>query len=89
MNWFQEQEEVLTEDITGTGNPVEIVVYNDDVNTFDWVIQCFMEVLQHSQDRPNSCRCWSTSRERPSSRPARGRNCSPKRMPWSSAASAP
>jgi ATP-dependent Clp protease adaptor protein ClpS len=51
MNWFQEQEEVLTEDITGTGNPVEIVVYNDDVNTFDWVIQCFMEVLQHSQEQ--------------------------------------
>lgn len=51
MNWFQEQEDVLTEETIGTGNPVEIVVYNDDVNTFDWVIQCFMEILQHTQEQ--------------------------------------
>lgn len=26
----------------------ELIVYNDDVNTFDWVIQCFMEVCNHT-----------------------------------------
>lgn len=26
----------------------ELVVYNDDHNTFDWVIQCFMEVCNHT-----------------------------------------
>ncbi len=26
----------------------QLVVYNDDFNTFDWVIQCFMEVCQHT-----------------------------------------
>ena len=26
----------------------QIVVFNDDVNTFDWVIECFMEVFNHS-----------------------------------------
>lgn len=26
----------------------QLVVYNDDHNTFDWVIQCFMEVCNHS-----------------------------------------
>lgn len=26
----------------------QLVVYNDDHNTFDWVIQCFMEVCDHS-----------------------------------------
>lgn len=26
----------------------QLVVYNDDVNTFDWVIQCFMEVCSHT-----------------------------------------
>lgn len=51
MNWFQEQENVLTEETTGTGSLVEIVVYNDDVNTFDWVIQCFMEILQHTEEQ--------------------------------------
>ena len=25
----------------------KLVVHNDDVNTFDWVIQCFMEILKH------------------------------------------
>ena len=26
----------------------QLVVYNDDHNTFDWVIQCFMEVCNHT-----------------------------------------
>ena len=26
----------------------ELIVYNDDHNTFDWVIQCFMEVCNHT-----------------------------------------
>lgn len=25
-----------------------LVVYNDDVNTFDWVIRCFVDVCEHS-----------------------------------------
>jgi ATP-dependent Clp protease adaptor protein ClpS len=50
FNPFEEEvlvaEEVL-EDAVDT--PAQLVVYNDDVNTFDWVIQCFMEVLNHSE----------------------------------------
>jgi len=26
----------------------QLIVYNDDFNTFDWVIQCFMEVCSHT-----------------------------------------
>jgi len=26
----------------------QLIVYNDDVNTFDWVIQCLMEVCGHT-----------------------------------------
>ena len=26
----------------------ELLVYNDDYNTFDWVIKCFMEVCGHT-----------------------------------------
>lgn len=29
-------------------NNSELLVYNDDINTFDWVIQCFMEICNHS-----------------------------------------
>jgi ATP-dependent Clp protease adaptor protein ClpS len=53
MNWQQENEEVLVEETidTGSGAVSEIVVYNDDVNTFDWVIQCLKEILQHTEEQ--------------------------------------
>jgi len=53
-NGFEELEEVLVEEIveeTTTGNLSSLIVYNDDVNTFEWVIKCFMEVLQHSSQQ--------------------------------------
>jgi len=31
-----------------TGQLAELVVFNDDFNTFDWVIQSFMEVCSHT-----------------------------------------
>ena len=38
---------VIDEDIDN-GRIAQIIVYNDDVNTFDWVIESFIEILQHS-----------------------------------------
>lgn len=35
----------------GTGNPAYLIVYNDDVNSFDWVIKSFMEILHHPSDQ--------------------------------------
>ena len=40
--------EELIDEEDGTGSMAELIVYNDDVNTFDWVIQCLEEVLNHS-----------------------------------------
>jgi len=42
--------EVLSlEEETGLGlEHAQLIVYNDDFNTFDWVIQCFMEVCNHT-----------------------------------------
>jgi ATP-dependent Clp protease adaptor protein ClpS len=51
---FDELEEVLVEDEIsdeGIGEHAQLVVYNDDHNTFDWVIQCLMEVLKHSSEQ--------------------------------------
>ena len=28
-----------------------LIVYNDDHNTFDWVIQCFKEILHYTSDQ--------------------------------------
>lgn len=43
-------ETIVDEKVT-SGSDAELVVYNDDHNTFDWVIQCFIEVLNHSLEQ--------------------------------------
>jgi len=44
-------EDILTDDVTSTGTMSGLVVYNDDFNTFEWVIECFMEVLSHTSEQ--------------------------------------
>lgn len=44
-------EDILIEDVTNTGSMSELVVYNDDFNTFEWVIECFVEVLSHTSEQ--------------------------------------
>lgn len=47
------QEEVVSlEDLIGTYN---IVLYNDDVNTFDWVIDCLIELCGHNSEQAEQC----------------------------------
>ncbi len=33
----------------------QIVLFNDDVNTFDWVIQCLVEVCDHTPEQAEQC----------------------------------
>lgn len=47
----KEQEDVLMEVLTSDGQQTQLVVLNDDFNTFDWVIECFMEVLNHTSEQ--------------------------------------
>lgn len=44
----KELEELMVVDETSVGSISYLVVYNDDHNTFDWVIQCFMDVCSHT-----------------------------------------
>ncbi len=51
MNIFEalELEEVqVVEEITDNGNMSELIVYNDDFNTFDWVIESLVNICKHS-----------------------------------------
>lgn len=48
---YDEQEDVLIDEDVTSGNLSQLIVYNDDFNTFDWVIQCFMEVCHHTQEQ--------------------------------------
>lgn len=35
--------------------PFSLIVWNDDVNTFDWVISSLMEVCDHSHEQAEQC----------------------------------
>ena len=48
---WEEQEDVLVDDEVGLNFPAQLIVYNDDFNTFEWVIQCFVEVLDHTLEQ--------------------------------------
>ena len=53
--FFEEDIDVLLEeeviDDTSTGKVSQLIVYNDDFNTFEWVVKCFTEVLKHSSEQ--------------------------------------
>lgn len=46
-----EKEDVIIEDLTTNGEQTQLIVLNDDYNTFDWVIECFMDVLNHTSEQ--------------------------------------
>ena len=50
----EELEEVIVEEEisdSDIGEQAQLIVYNDDHNTFEWVIQCFQEVLNHTLEQ--------------------------------------
>ena len=40
---------------TKTTSPYQIIVWNDDVNTFEWVIETLIEVCGHSYEQAEQC----------------------------------
>ena len=47
------QEEVVVDEQVAINN--EIVLYNDEVNTFDHVIETLIRVCQHSSEQAEQC----------------------------------
>lgn len=45
---FSVQEDILVEELLETGETSQLIVYNDDFNTFDWVIESLMEICSHT-----------------------------------------
>ena len=39
---WEEDVDVLVEDAVDSGFSSQLIVYNDDVNSFEWVIECFI-----------------------------------------------
>jgi ATP-dependent Clp protease adaptor protein ClpS len=48
-----EQED--TEVLTKNDEPWNLIVWNDEVNTFEWVIETLMEVCKHSEEQAEQC----------------------------------
>ena len=44
-----------TDVLTITDDPCHLIVWNDDVNTFEWVIETLMEVCKHSHEQAEQC----------------------------------
>lgn len=49
------QEKLLVQEETITKTTSKIIVWNDDVNSFEWVIDCFMEILGHTAEQAEQC----------------------------------
>lgn len=50
-----ELEENDVDTITLSENPCNLVVWNDEVNTFEWVIETLIEVCGHSAEQAEQC----------------------------------
>jgi ATP-dependent Clp protease adaptor protein ClpS len=50
---LQELTDVLTDTLLEP--PYNLIVWNDEVNTFDWVIHSLMEVCNHTQEQAEQC----------------------------------
>lgn len=44
-----------TDTLTTTESPYSLIVWNDDVNTFDWVIETLIEICNHTQEQAEQC----------------------------------
>lgn len=43
------------EELVDVASPYSLIVWNDDVNTFDWVIETLIEVCHHTQEQAEQC----------------------------------
>ncbi|MFL9485448.1 ATP-dependent Clp protease adaptor ClpS [Chitinophagaceae bacterium LWZ2-11] len=49
--WKEESIDVMVEEATS----YNLVVWNDEVNTFEWVIETLMEVCGHTEEQAEQC----------------------------------
>jgi ATP-dependent Clp protease adaptor protein ClpS len=52
---YQFQEEELVEVLVKKDEPKNLVVYNDDYNTFEHVIETLIRVCRHSTEQAEQC----------------------------------
>lgn len=55
-NNYTDTEELLEEEILTQEEKLNnIILFNDDVNTFEWVIECLMQYCEHDSIQAEQC----------------------------------
>lgn len=49
------QEEVAVDVLLAEVNEFQLIIYNDDVNTFDHVISCLIDICKHEATQAEQC----------------------------------
>jgi len=49
------KEKVMSELDEKLSSPYTLILWNDDHNTFEWVIECLMRVCKHHFEQANQC----------------------------------
>lgn len=49
------KESAETDLLTEVEFPCQLIIWNDEVNTFDWVIQTLIEICSHSLQQAEQC----------------------------------
>lgn len=52
---FKEDVLLLEEDVTNSNKEHNIILYNDDVNSFDHVIECLIKICEHEPMQAEQC----------------------------------
>jgi ATP-dependent Clp protease adaptor protein ClpS len=48
-------EQTLSDVLIGNKEPYNLIVWNDEVNTFDWVIETLMDICKHTPEQAEQC----------------------------------
>jgi ATP-dependent Clp protease adaptor protein ClpS len=49
------KQEFETDTLTLTEEPCRLIVWNDEVNTFEWVIETLIQICHHNQEQAEQC----------------------------------
>ena len=55
QNDFDIKELNIVETDTASNFPFNLIVWNDEVNSFEWVIESLMKVCKHSEEQAEQC----------------------------------
>ena len=51
----QTYESEAIEELVDVQSPFQLIVWNDEVNTFEWVIETLMEICHHNYEQAEQC----------------------------------